>query len=295
MPSWLNENANCGNRECTLIKRRTKDFTGQIFGTLRAIRRTDKKYFRLFIWEFECLKCEDIFLRVPCYLSSTSYCEKTECGIGVVTEDCAGRKFDKLAVLGFHGISETRQILWNCKCDCGKERIVSTAQLLSGGIKSCGCNRIETSKKAPGEVSWNSRYHHFLDSSCKDRGLSNEFTNFNFRDISSKNCFYCDIPPKPYNVYLNVDGQTRKGSKKGLSQETIDRAWININGIDRIDNERGYYFDNCVPCCWDCNSTRLRMTIHEWCAFIEKFSSGFTQNIMNKLNKLEIRIPNKNS
>jgi hypothetical protein len=31
------------------------------------------------------------------------------------------------------------------------------------------------------------------------------------------------------------------------------------NGIDRVDNDKGYISDNCVPCCWKCNNMKNTM------------------------------------
>lgn len=41
-----------------------------------------------------------------------------------------------------------RKVMWFCKCDCGKEKIVSANQLLSGQTKSCGCYNLEVVKKS---------------------------------------------------------------------------------------------------------------------------------------------------
>lgn len=36
---------------------------------------------------------------------------------------------------------------WLCRCDCGKEKIISYEGLRSGGTRSCGCLRSETTSK----------------------------------------------------------------------------------------------------------------------------------------------------
>ena len=46
-----------------------------------------------------------------------------------------GKKFNRLTVLGFLTIERK----WECLCDCGKLKIVSTGNLLNGDVKSCGC------------------------------------------------------------------------------------------------------------------------------------------------------------
>jgi hypothetical protein len=35
---------------------------------------------------------------------------------------------------------------------------------------------------------------------------------------------------------------------------------IEYNGIDRVDNEKGYLVENCVPCCFTCNSLKKSVT-----------------------------------
>lgn len=55
----------------------------------------------------------------------------------------SGKRFGILSVIDIHGYIQKkpkgRRITWFCKCDCGKERIV-TGEYLTGGItKSCGC------------------------------------------------------------------------------------------------------------------------------------------------------------
>ena len=45
-----------------------------------------------------------------------------------------GDRFDKLTAIAYVGDSK-----WRCKCDCGNERIVPTADLNRHRTKSCGC------------------------------------------------------------------------------------------------------------------------------------------------------------
>lgn len=54
-----------------------------------------------------------------------------------------GQKFGRLFVEKFVGISNTRQSLWQCKCDCGKITTVRGKHLRNGQIVSCGCYRLQ--------------------------------------------------------------------------------------------------------------------------------------------------------
>lgn len=54
--------------------------------------------------------------------------------------DLTGRKFSQLRVVkrvGRHGSS----LSWSCVCDCGVRTVVTTGNLTSGQVKSCGCLR----------------------------------------------------------------------------------------------------------------------------------------------------------
>lgn len=55
-----------------------------------------------------------------------------------------------------------------------------------------------------------------------------------FLELTNSNCFYCGIAPT--NIRLN-----------GRFVEVH-------NGVDRVDNNRGYEVGNVVPCCKYCNS-----------------------------------------
>lgn len=295
VPSWLNKDSKCGDPRCGLTKR-TKDFTNKIYGTLKAIRPTEKLHDRSVIWEFQCIKCHNLLFRVPNQLGPTSYCGNSICSIGLIYKDLTGRIFGKLTVSKLHGQNKNTQFVWDCLCECGNVTKVITTRLIRGTTKSCGCNRSLVHSKEPGKVSWNTRWSRHLDSSCKDRNIENKIDQEEFICICSENCFYCDAVPRPYNAYANENGQIHKrNSAHGISQETVDRAWIDINGIDRVDNNKGYTLDNCVPCCWECNQMKSSLNLYEWLAFIEKFQPSFTIKILQKLEKSGIKIPLKES
>ena len=54
--------------------------------------------------------------------------------------DLTGQKFGKLtAIKKVKVYNKTNSAQWLCKCDCGKEKIVSASCLRSGDTQSCGC------------------------------------------------------------------------------------------------------------------------------------------------------------
>lgn len=66
-------------------------------------------------------------------------------------KDLTGHRFDRLIVIALKGVykspSGTKRAAWICQCDCSKITVVRTVNLTSGGVKSCGCLRSETSQK----------------------------------------------------------------------------------------------------------------------------------------------------
>lgn len=58
----------------------------------------------------------------------------------------AGKKFGRLTVLKQHGVAKSGHILWDCECECGKSKIVSSSNLVNGNVKSCGCLQDEVRK-----------------------------------------------------------------------------------------------------------------------------------------------------
>lgn len=53
--------------------------------------------------------------------------------------DLTGKKINSLQVEEEAGRDKSGQVMWKCKCDCGKVCYVRGRDLRSGGTKSCGC------------------------------------------------------------------------------------------------------------------------------------------------------------
>ena len=63
-------------------------------------------------------------------------------------KDITGLRFGRLVAIeptekrDYNGM-----VYWRCKCDCGKETIVSKKALRHEGTKSCGCLKKESNRK----------------------------------------------------------------------------------------------------------------------------------------------------
>ena len=101
----------------------------------------------------------------------------------------------------------------------------------------------------------------YLLDGYKRHGSSFDLTEKQFKELTQKNCYYCGA--KPNNV---VNRKDRNGS-------------FTYNGIDRVDNTKGYTIDNVVTCCRHCNTAKNSMTLEEFKCWIEKVYNRFNPTI----------------
>lgn len=157
-----------------------------------------------------------------------------------VLKNCIGKEYNFLTVLEV--IQKSKKSLFLCKCVCGNEKTYIAADVIQEGTKSCGCKRKDLFResrtitykekfKFPVEKKMFSSYK----SQCKV--AKKEFLlNFEeFKNLVNNNCYYCGEYPSKDRFIGN------KSIKKSL------------NGIDRVDNNKGYIISNCVSCCTTCN------------------------------------------
>ena len=86
--------------------------------------------------------------------------------------------------------------------------------------------------------------------SSEKRGLYWGLTLEEFESLSYQNCHYCGLEPS----------NKRKDQNKKTS------------GLDRVDNEYGYYLENVVPCCKICNMWKGTMSLSEFYNHIKKIT-----------------------
>lgn len=122
--------------------------------------------------------------------------------------------------------------------------------------------------KPAGESGFNKIFQMYKINAASDNKKFN-LTKAQFKNIIIRNCHYCNNKPKEYNPYLKTNGDRSAGLSR-LNQETIDRAWINVNGVDRVNNDKGYAVHNCVPCCFDCNEMKNNRKVFDFLNHIER-------------------------
>ena len=138
--------------------------------------------------------------------------------------DLTGKRFFRLLVISYSHRNNSNKTVWNCVCDCGKEKQVAYSSLTRGDIKSCGCYQKERMITHGLSNTPLHKLHTGILTRCYNPN-SKLYKNYGGRGI-----MMCD--EWRYNLQAFVEWAKTSGYKKGLS-------------IDRIDNEKGYSPDNC--------------------------------------------------
>lgn len=184
-----------------------------------------------------------------------------DCRIFYKYGDLTGKKFNRLSVIKL--VTKDGRRRWLCKCDCGNETIVATDNLNNGKTKSCGClvkEKIASANLLPiGEASFNRCYRAYKKG-AKERNLEFNLTQDQFKELTSSNCYYCGATPSKIWKQCKCNG------------------YYIYNGIDRVDNIRGYNLDNCVSCCTKCNIMKKAYTQEDFLNHIKKIFNNLNLN-----------------
>lgn len=142
--------------------------------------------------------------------------------------DMTGQRIDRITVVRYAGVSSYRASMWECKCDCGKTIIESRSNLLSGNVTSCGCKRTERA------------YIQNLKHGLRHSRQYRIWLNMKNR---------CNNPN--YKQYDDYGGRGIKVCKEWSDDFQLFYDWAMSHGykddltIDRIDNNAGYFPENC--------------------------------------------------
>lgn len=128
----------------------SKDLLGQKFGRLTVIEKTNKRNKGSIVWKCKC-DCGKIIETSSIYLTTG---DTKSCGClqkDRIHEICGsklqGQRFGKLTVIKETEQRKYKNIIWECKCDCGNTCYVPTHSLLSKATQSCGCTKSKGEEK----------------------------------------------------------------------------------------------------------------------------------------------------
>lgn len=171
--------------------------------------------------------------------------------------DHIGRVINDIKILRWFTIREVskNRTYFECLCVCKKTFTIRADGILNGKIKSCGCltgDLISASSRLPdNQGAKNKVFSHYM-CGAKDRGHEFSIQKDEFMSFISNDCYYCGAKPKEATIIKPDDNNGRRSRT------------ITYNGIDRIDNSKGYVKGNCVTCCSSCNYSKRIMLVDEW-------------------------------
>ncbi len=144
----------------------------------------------------------------------------------MVRLELTGQRFAKLIVVSFSRMDERQQSKWNCLCDCGNICEVAGTNLRRGTTHSCGC--------FVGDRNREIRTTHGRKRTAEYRiwgGMKQRCRNENYQSY-------------PRYGGRGIDYCERWESFENFFEDMGERP-SSEHSIGRIENDKGYYKDNC--------------------------------------------------
>ena len=181
-------------------------------------------------------------------------------GLNVV--DRVGQRYGRLVVVRREG-SRGTAALWLCQCDCGKTRLIPSNSLRDGYAQSCGCKRASGTgsrpsygpSKPPGHAARNITLKGYVGG-ARLRGIEWALSSEDFFAMVVQPCHWCGVAPSR---------DVRCGPRPNGN--------FVCSGLDRVDNTRGYFRDNVVPCCTVCNHAKKDMTADAFGGWLDRIAN----------------------
>ena len=204
-----------------LLGGRIENLEGFKNNNFTVLRKSDKRNSAGGVfWECQCI-CGTIKLYVPHVIFNTM---PYSCGCIPKYEDMAGKKFNEFTVVRLSEKRNKSNIrLWECECSCGNIRYYLTSMIKRKAIVSCGC----------------------LGTPVKDYREKHPHEYAVWGSMKAR----CNNPKHP-----QYDGYGGRGIKvcerwqhsfKNFIEDMGGRPSYDFS-IERKDNDKGYFPENCV-------------------------------------------------
>jgi hypothetical protein len=157
---------------------------------------------------------------------------------GIVSCGCArgktsrakleGQRFTRLTVVRVNR-NEDRTMYWDCLCDCGNTKVYTSAMLLSGHVKSCGCLKREilTSSAPKNKTHGMSKSKTYKSWVSMIQRCENQ-KNHNYHRYGGRGVTVCDRWRASFDDFMADMGERPDGMT-----------------LDRVDNDGSYEPGNC--------------------------------------------------
>lgn len=171
-----------------------------------------------------------------------------------------GDIYNSLTVLKVYGKRYTfpngkHCILIKCRCICGNIYYAQRDSLGSRKLKTCGCGMGR--KVLDNNMGPINQILLSYKNNAKARNLVWELSDEIVFIMIKSPCFYCGI----------INGNTRWDNRYKNKRKLL------YNGIDRIDNNKGYTVENSVPCCGSCNLFKREKTVEQFITKVKNIYS----------------------
>jgi hypothetical protein len=161
--------------------------------------------------------------------------------------DWTGTRFGRLlAIKRKRRNSGANGTYYRCLCDCGQKTWVLACNLVGRVTRSCGCLRVETSKrrKQTDEHIRLSQIIGYYKRNATVRKLIWKLSRNEVEELTfMKPCTYCG---------------------------TLGSLGSGFNGMDRLNVNKGYTKSNVVTCCRQCNQARMNQTVDQFLSWVER-------------------------
>lgn len=199
-------------------------------------------------------------------------------------KNLSGNKVNKLYIDHYVGMTDSNEHLYYCICDCGNVLIARGVYVISGKIKSCGCIGMEKRSKIMTEYNKNRTYEertklHLTHGESKTR-LYKIWVGIKTRLFNPNATHYEYYGGKNLNMYEEWI-PPNSGFVK-FKEWAIDNGYDDTKTIDRIDNSKGYYPDNCR---WITQKDQLYNTTRS--VFIKYDKYNYPASIWSKITGIE--------
>lgn len=236
------------------------DLTGQVFSALTVLSYHGTTVRRQSLWACRC-ECGNESIvsgsRLRSRKTRSCGCLQKYCRSKFYYKskyDFRGQVFGRLTVLDKTDRPADAKAgnFWLCRCECGQIKAISSYSLIRKNATSCGCARAEfLNKKDYGKAAENSVILMYRKS-ASSRKIPYELSDEECVRLAKGHCHYCGCGPKNVKFAKSYNGK------------------FYYNGIDRIDNNRGYESTNVVTCCIDCNRAKRQMGYQEFLDWVAR-------------------------
>ena len=230
------------------------DLTGQKFGRLTVIEfagRMENRRKTTRGWRCVCDCGKEVIVDTNALRSGNT----TGCLSCWKVKDETGNRYGRVTVIGRGHKASGQRAMRLCRCDCGKEFVTRGSSLRKGDTQSCGCVAVEKLRAAvvlPEGVAAMNQMIRRLKANASERGIEWHLTDEQALAITQQSCHYCG------------------GDFSNTSSHPEMNGTFAYNGIDRVDNSKGYTIDNVVPCCKHCNIAKRDRSVGEFLNWVRR-------------------------